>query len=524
MPQPHPYFALSPTDLKAGERARFKFSFRSGNIRLSFGQLRPNHMRIPTHHFYLEGRCGRLCGWGLLYLSLLGAGLRAEPYSAELNPHQKLVRDIYRELIEINTTHSVGDTTRAANAMAVRLKAAGFPAADVQVLGLAAERGNLVARFRGSGAAKPILLLAHLDVVEAKREDWSVEPFQLLERDGYFYGRGTEDDKAMAAIWIANLIRYRQEGLTPSRDLVVALTAEEESGKEEYNGVKWLLANHREIINAEFCLNEGGGGVIKKGRRLLNEVQASEKTYLSFRLEVKNRGGHSSLPTKDNAIYRLAAGLLRLSQFEFPVKLDDITRGYFRRMAALETGQTALDFEAVTRTPPDAAAVERLAATPYYNALMRTTWTPTMLEGGHAQNALPQMAGAVVNCRLLPSQTPDELEKILIEALADPQIRVTRVSEPVAGPASPLEPRLMQIIERTTTDLWPGVSVAPVMSTGATDGLFLRNAGIPTYGISGIFEDIEDIRAHGRDERLGVKELYEGQEFLYRLVKSLVSQ
>jgi acetylornithine deacetylase/succinyl-diaminopimelate desuccinylase-like protein len=461
-----------------------------------------------------------ICGW---LLSLSGVLSLAEPYTAELTTHQKLVRDIYRELIEINTTHSVGDTTRAAEAMAARLKAAGFSATDIQVLGPEAKRGNLVARFHGLGAAKPILLLAHLDVVEAKREDWTVEPFRLLERDGYFYGRGTEDDKAMAAIWIANLIRYRQEGLAPSRDLVVALTAEEEGGKDEYNGVKWLLANHRELIDAELCLNEGGGGVIKKGRRLLNEVQASEKTYLSFRLEVKNRGGHSSLPTKDNAIYRLAAGLVRLSQFEFLVRLDDITRGYFRRMASLETGQAALDFEAVTRTPPDPAAVERLAATPYYNALMRTTWTPTMLEGGHAQNALPQMAGAVVNCRLLPSQTPDEIEKVLIQVLADSQIQVSRVSKPVAGPASPLEPRLMEAIERSTAQLWPGVPVAPVMSTGATDGLYLRNAGIPTYGISGIFEDIDDIRMHGQDERLGVKEFYEGQEFLYRLVKSLVS-
>ena len=355
-----------------------------------------------------------------------------------LSPDQQLARDVLAELIGINTTHEHGNTTPAAEAMARRLLAAGFPAADVQVLGPDPRKGNLVARFRGAGARRPLLLLAHIDVVEARREDWSTDPFKFLERDGYYYGRGTTDDKAMAAIWITNLIRLKQEGFTPDRDLIVALTADEEGGN--FNGVEWLLKNHREMIEAEYCLNEGGGGELRKGKHVLNQVQASEKVFLSFRLEVKNRGGHSSLPVKDNAIYHLAEGLARLAKFDFPVKLNEVTRTFFERMSTLETGQVAKDMKAVTRTPPDTSAISRLAAKPYTNALMRTTCVATMLEGGHAENALPQTARAVVNCRILPGESTDEVQRTLVKVLADDQISVSPLKPPVPSPPSPLKP------------------------------------------------------------------------------------
>ncbi len=434
---------------------------------------------------------------------------------------QQLARDIFEQLIEINTTDSQGNTTEAAEAMAARLQAAGFPAEDVQVLGPHPRKGNLVARLRGDGSRAPLLLLAHLDVVEARREDWSVDPFTFLEQDGYFYGRGTTDDKAMAAIFVANLIRYKQEGYVPDRDLIVALTADEEGGG--FNGVRWLLNNHRSLIDAAYALNEGGGGGIKDGKRLLHAVQLSEKMYLSFRLEVKNPGGHSSIPVKDNAIYHLAEGLTRLAQFDFPVQLNDGTRVFFERMSEIETGEAAADMKALLETPPDEAAVARLSTSARTNALMRTTCVATMLDAGHAQNALPQTASAVVNCRILPGESHEVVQQTLVRVLADDQIAVTPMGTPTPSPPSPLDPEVMEPIERITEAMWPGVPVVPTMLTGATDGLALRNAGIPTYGVSGLFGDVDDVRAHGQDERIGVEAFYEGQTFLYRLVKALSS-
>ncbi|MGI9106388.1 MAG: M20/M25/M40 family metallo-hydrolase, partial [Pyrinomonadaceae bacterium] len=327
--------------------------------------------------------------------------------TAQLSPHQQLLREIYQELIEINTTDSVGDNTKAAEAMRARLMNAGFPADDVRVLVHPgnARKGNLVARFRSANARrKPLLLLAHIDVVEARKEDWSdnLDPFKLTERDGYFYGRGTSDDKAMAAIFIANLIRYKREGFTPDRDIIVALTADEEGG--DFNGVEFLIKNHRDLVEAELGINEGGGGRHRKGVKLFNGLQASEKVYQSFQLEVKNKGGHSSLPVRDNAIYTLAAGIDRLAKFDFPMNLNEVTRGYFERMSAIEAGQSAADMKLVARPTPDAEAAKRLAASPYYNALMRTTCVATRLEAGHADNALPQTARATVNCRILPQE------------------------------------------------------------------------------------------------------------------------
>jgi acetylornithine deacetylase/succinyl-diaminopimelate desuccinylase-like protein len=428
---------------------------------------------------------------------------------------------IYKELVEINTVDPAGDNTRAAEAMAARLRAAGFPAADVQVLAPQPGKGNLVARLRGTGKRRPLLLLAHLDVVEARREDWSTDPFTLLEKDGYFYGRGTGDDKAMAAIWIATLIRLRQEGYRPDRDLIVALTADEETGPA--NGVHWLLENHRDLIDAELAVNEGGRGQIKDGRYLANGVQASEKVYESFRLEVTNPGGHSSLPRKDNAIYRLAAGLGRLAAFDFPVQLGEVTRAYFERMASIAPGPEADDMKAVLRTPPDADALARLSRSPYHNALMRTTCVATRLEGGHADNALPQMARATVNCRILPGTPAGEVQARLAKLAADDGITITSLAPAKPSPPSPLQRDIMGPVEEVTRELWPGVPVLPMMGTGATDSLYLRQVGIRAYGVSGLFSDVDDNRAHGRDERMGVRQLYEGREFLYRLVKRLSS-
>jgi acetylornithine deacetylase/succinyl-diaminopimelate desuccinylase-like protein len=443
---------------------------------------------------------------------------------AQSRPNDALARDIFKELIEINTTDSVGSTTTAAEAMAARLKAAGFPAADVQVLGPDPRKGNLVARRRGTGGRKPLLLLAHLDVVEAKREDWSFDPFTFLEKDGYFYGRGSGDDKGMAAQFVANLIRLKQEGFAPDRDLILALTADEEGGR--FNGVDWLVKNHRTLIDAEFAINEGGGGIIRKGKYVANEVQASEKLYQDFRLEVTNSGGHSSMPVKDNAIYHLSEALARLAAFEFPVQLNEVTRAYFLRSADVESDpKVAADMRAVARPTTDLAAAARLsAALPYWNSMMRTTCVATLIGGGHAPNALPQLATANVNCRILPGVSPDSVKDQLVKTLADPKITVSFVNPAHPSKPSPLRPDLIAAIEALTKEMFPSVAIVPVMSTGATDGLFLRNGEIPTYGIDGTFSDIDDVRIHGRDERVGVKQFFDGLEFQYRLIEALAGR
>ena len=432
---------------------------------------------------------------------------------------RKLVHDIYKQLIEINTTESVGNTTTAAEAMAVRLRDAGFPASDVQVLGPNPRKGNLVARLRGSTHEKPILLLAHLDVVEAKREDWSMDPFKLTEQDGYYYGRGTSDDKAMAAIFVANLIRYKEQHFVPRRDIILALTADEETGND--NGVQWLLKEHRDLIDAAFALTEGGGGRLKEGKHLYNAVGASEKMYISFSLATHNKGGHSSVPRKDNAIYELAEGLVKLENFTFPVHLNEVTRAYFERMSKIEDGQTAADMAAVVNG--DAAAATRLSETPAYNAQLRTTCVATRLEGGHADNALPQSARATVNCRVLPDESGDSVHDTIVKVLNDPGIELTWLDKARPSPPSPLTPAVMSPVEDVTNELWPGVPVLPLMTSGASDSLYLRNAGIPSYGVSGLFGELNDSRAHGKDERVGIPQFYGSAQFLYVLVKRLGS-
>jgi acetylornithine deacetylase/succinyl-diaminopimelate desuccinylase-like protein len=464
---------------------------------------------------------GRLC------IAVIAALMAAAPTPSSCaetpTPLQQFAFDVYKELVEIDTTTATGDTKQAAEAMAARLRAAGFPEADVHTFSPAPRKGNLVARLRGTGARKPILLLAHIDVVPARREDWSSDPFKLIEQDGYYYARGSGDDKYMAAAFVANLIRYKQEGYKPDRDIIVALETDEEILDANALGIQWLLKNHRDLIDAEFALNEGGGVGLKDGKAIRNSVQTTEKVSLGYQLSVTNRGGHSSVPVRDNAIYRLAEGLVRLSKFSFPQKFNETTRAFFERMAQFENEQTAADIRAALSDKPDPSAMSftRLAANPAYNAQLRTTCVATMLEGGHAINALPQLASAKVNCRIMPGESVDEVKATLERVLADDQIAVTQLGQPVLSAPSALHEEIMGKIEKLSQEFWPGAVVLPVMSAGATDGSYLRNAGIPTYGHSGLAGDINDIRAHGKDERVLVKSFHEGDEYLYRLVKSL---
>ncbi len=460
---------------------------------------------------------------GLVALTVFASALSAQAPRA-LSANDQRARDIFEQLININTTGSSGSTTLASQAMVKRLTDAGFPAADVQVIGPEGSKNyNLVARFRGTGTQKPILLLAHLDVVEARREDWSMDPFTLTERDGFFYGRGTLDVKDGAAILVTTLARLKQEKYRPTRDLILALTTGEEGGSD-YNGVQWLLENHRDLIDAEYVINmDAGDPVIINGKRLMRSVQAAEKVYVSFKLEVHNPGGHSSLPRKDNAIYRLAAALGRLSTYEFPTQLNEITRAFFQRMAVIQPGPLSADMVAVAGPSPDSAAARRLSdASPLWNAQLRTTCVATELSGGHAENALPQTATATVNCRMLPGTPQADVQRALTAVVNDTAVAISVVSPAVPSPLAALKPEVMASIEGVTKRLW-NIPVVPVMETGATDGLFLRNAGIPVYGISGVFVDINDVRAHGRDERIGVQDYYDGAEYIYQLTKELSS-
>ena len=444
----------------------------------------------------------------------------ALPRPRALSPHEALGKDILKELVEIDTTQK-GSTAPAAAAMATRLTGAGFPPGDVRVLGPAPDRANLVARLRGRDSQrKPILVMAHLDVVDALPQDWTVDPFRFLERDGWFYGRGTTDDKDEAAIWTATLIRLRREGYVPDRDLVLMLTADEEVGGPN-NGTDWLLTHHRALIDAAFALNEGGGGVVKQGRRLSHNVQASEKTYLSFELLVTNGGGHSSLPRRDNAIDQLSSALTRVAGYTFPVRLNEVTRAFFERTAVIEAPPVATAMRAILHDAADRGADGVLSALPEYNARLRTTCTPTRIDGGHADNALPQRARAILNCRIVPGQTPAEVAATLQRLIGDGGVAMRPLWDAEMVAPSPLNADVLGPIEAVTRELWPGVPVIPTMSTTATDGFYLRRAGIPVYGVNGIFDDVEDVRAHGRDERIREDWFFDGLEFSYRLIKRL---
>jgi acetylornithine deacetylase/succinyl-diaminopimelate desuccinylase-like protein len=457
---------------------------------------------------------------GLAAATLLGA-LSFVQAQETRTPDQRAFLDVYRELVEINTTDSVGDSVQAAQAMAARLRAAGFPAQDIEVLSSGPRKGNLVARLRGSGARRPLLLLAHLDVVEAKREDWDFDPFKLQEIDGYFRGRGTIDDKAMAAIFVANMIRYVNEGFKPDRDVILALTADEELSDSPHNGVRWLLQNHRALIDAELAINEGGGGALRNGSPFRLAVQLSEKVYQTYQLEVTDRGGHSAAPRRDNPIYRLAAALQRIGQFDFPPRLNPVTRAFFERMAASETPEIAASIRALLAGKSDAEALAPLTSRPDYNGQMRTTCVATMLEAGHAENALPQTARATVNCRILPEESVDDVSRTLARVIGDEKVAIIRKGVAVESPPSASNPQVMQAIAQLSAEMWPGVPLNAAMSAGYTDNRWLRNAGIPAYGISGLFSDPGNNGVHGKNEQIGAKALLDSKEFLYRLVKSL---
>jgi len=459
-----------------------------------------------------------------IVLSLVAAiaGARAQTNDAT----KQLARDIYMQLVEINTTDSVGSTTVAAEAMARRLSDAGFPASDIYVGGPNSRKGNLVARLHGTGAHEPILLIGHLDVVEARREDWSMDPFQLIEKDGYFYGRGSMDMKSGDTFLLMAMIRMKQEGYKPDRDIILALTADEEGGA--FNGVDWLIQNHRDLVDAEYVLNPDAGSFqLVNDKKSLVAIQASEKLYQDFELKVTNPGGHSSLPVADNAIYHLAEGLTRLEHYKFPFELSEVTRAYFDRMSAIAGGAVGADMKAILRNPPDEAAVARLSNMPFYNGVTHTTCVATRLEAGHANNALPQMARANVNCRILPGHSSEETRATIMQVISDPQISVEAIFTGVGGgksnPPSPLRPDVMSTLEKVSTAMWPGVTVVPVMETGASDGAISRAAGMPTYGISGMWMDVNDDRSHGRDERLLVWSFYDGVDFYYRFLKALTA-
>lgn len=441
--------------------------------------------------------------------------LLALPLAAQ-SPQQREAREILRELIAINTVDPAGDNTRAAEAMSARFREAGYPAADVQVLGPRARKGNLVVRFRGVGAARPVLFIGHLDVVEALRSDWSMDPFQLIEKDGWLYGRGTADMKGDDAVLVSTFVRLKREGFRPSRDLILALTSDEENGTA--NGVDWLLKNHRDLIDAEYCINlDAGGGHLKNGRHLYLGVQAAEKVYFSLKLEVTNPGGHSSLPSKDNAIYHLAEGLARLAKFDFPAHVFDVTRAGFERAAPIYGGELGADLAAVARDPKDAAAIARLSAQPVWNAQLRTTCVPTLLSGGHAENALPQTATAIVNCRILPVDNAADVQQTIVKVLADPAIQVTVRTAAKPVKYTPMNGAVLAAVTAAARRLWPGIPVIPEMDAGASDGIYTISAGIPTYGVSGLFNDEDDNRYHGRDERILAQSLNDEVEFIYDL-------
>lgn len=468
----------------------------------------------------------------VLLVTLISTGASGADNAAQ-EASNKLAHDIYKQLIEINTTDSVGNVTSAAEAMAKRFRDVGFPAADVLLLGPTDTKKNLIVRLRGSGEQKPVLLLGHLDVVEAPREDWATDPFQLVEKGGNFYGRGTLDMKNGDAIMVATLIGMKQAGFRPARDIILALTAGEESGIA--NGAQWLFANHRELVDAEFVLNQDDWSIpTEHGKAIVFNLTASEKLYADYQLTVTNAGGHSSEPEPDNAIYTLTAGLNRLAAYHFPFELNAVTRAYYERRAVLESGQRAADMRAIVQNPPDPQAIRRLSESKWDRAITHTTCVATRLEAGHANNALPQRAAAVVNCRILPGHSAEQVRQQLVRVLANPQITVRYLAAdgqvapiaPSAGalPPSPLRPDVLEPLQRIAQEIWPQIQVIPFMEVGGSDAVWSMAAGLPTYTFGAVTFDPDDDRAHGRDEYLSVEAFYKDNEFFARYLRAITER
>jgi acetylornithine deacetylase/succinyl-diaminopimelate desuccinylase-like protein len=464
-------------------------------------------------------------------VALTGASAAAQsappPSPATLTAHQRAARAIYKQLIEINTVDSVGSVTKAAQAMAARFRAAGFPSSDVRVLIPDGHptKGNLVVRYRGRAGSteKPILLLAHLDVVAAQRADWPRDPFILHEEGGYFLGRGTSDDKAMAAIFVANLLQMKQQGIVPDRDIILALTADEENG--DSNGAEWLANNHKDLVDAAYAINEGGGGALANGKPLYQSIQAAEKVYVDFTITATNPGGHSSVPRPDNAIYELAQALLRISHHQFPVELNEVTRPFLEQTAKVEPrADMAAAMRALAANPADSAAAATLSTDPRFASMLRTSCVATRLSGGHAYNALPQRATANINCRVVPTSSFEATRDALVRAMADTGIHIDYTIVPngkFGAKVAPVDPELLGAVTALTHQMWGDIPVIPTMSTGATDGKYMRAVDIPTFGVSGLFSEPGETNAHGRDEKLRVKSFYEGLSFLDQLVRRL---
>jgi len=456
------------------------------------------------------------------------AAISAQTAQAQIRPDQESFRALYKELVETNTTLSSGSCTLAAERMAARMKAAGYSDKDLTVFSTPEKpkEGGLVAVLAGTDKkAKPILLLGHIDVVEANRADWTRDPFTLIEEDGYFYARGSSDDKAQSAIWTDTLIRFKQEGFKPKRTIKMALTCGEET-VTAFNGAGWLAKNRRDLIDAEYALNEGGGGRVgPDGTRSVLSMQVGEKTVANFRLETTNPGGHSSMPRPDNAIYSLAAALTNIGKYEFPVQFSDTTRSFFSRLAPTLPPRMAGAVTALLANPNDKAADAIVSVDPTLHSTLRTTCVATMLDGGHAMNALPQRARAIVNCRIFPGNSVESVQAKLASAINDSQVSITPIIEdrPLASPP-PLSPKIFGPAEKLAGEMFPGVPMLPTMSTGATDGIFLEAVGIPTYGVPGIFYDADGGGIHGLNERIRVKSLYDGRDYLFRLVKIYANQ
>lgn len=468
----------------------------------------------------------RQTGWviSLLSVLLLAAPIKAK---SELTEHQQFTFEVFRQLMSMDTTNTTGNTQAAVEYLAELLIDEGLPAEDVQIVTYGAStdghpKGNLVVRLRADKPiASPVLFIAHIDVVEADPADWSpeIDPMKLTEKDSYFYGRGSIDNKDEVAIHIANLVFLHRQQVSLTRDIIVAITSDEEGGP--HNGALHLVTEHPALIDAAFAFNEGGSGVMRGGRAIANTVQTAEKIYQTYTLEVSNPGGHSSLPRSDNAIYDLSRALLAIEAHEFPVMLNDTTRAYFRGQADLSDPERGQMLNALLEEPPSAEAIAYFAQTPSVNARLRTTCVATQLDAGHAENALPQRASATVNCRVFPGVPVKEVQQTLMRLIDNEAVSITPVMEAMASDASPLTDEVMNPISQITAEMWPGAAVIPVMSTGATDSLFFRNAGIPVYGVSGIFVEEGDYRAHGRDERISETSFFEGLEFLYRLTRAV---